>query len=89
MIIKRTRVDSAGRVVIPKAIREACGIDEDTALEVRLVGREVRIIPTDAVPRRHALENGWVVFDTGSSHELDVHALVQDEYERRSRELTG
>jgi AbrB family looped-hinge helix DNA binding protein len=86
---KRTRIDRAGRVVIPKAIRDASGISEDTALEVRLEGREVRLIPTDAVPRRQVLENGWVVFDTGPAHAIDIHELIQDEYRRRSHELAG
>lgn len=86
-MVRKTRIDRAGRVVIPKAIREASGIGEDSALEVRLVGREVRLIPTETVPRRHVLENGWVVFDTGMPHALEIHELIQDEYERRSREL--
>jgi AbrB family looped-hinge helix DNA binding protein len=86
---KKTRIDRAGRVVIPKAIREASGLGEDTPLEVRLVGREVRLIPLDAVPRRQVLENGWVVFDTGAAHAVDTHELIQEEYERRSRTFAG
>lgn len=86
---RKIRVDGTGRVVIPKAIREASGISEDTPLEVRLEGREVRLIPTDTVPRRQVLENGWVVFDTGASHAIDIHELLQQEYERRARELAG
>lgn len=86
---RKVRIDRAGRVVIPKEIREATGIGESTPLEVRRAGREVRLIPIDMVPRRQVLENGWVVFDTGTSHAANVHELIQEEYERRSREFAA
>jgi bifunctional DNA-binding transcriptional regulator/antitoxin component of YhaV-PrlF toxin-antitoxin module len=82
-------IDHAGRLVIPKPLREACGIDETTPLEARRVGRELRLIPRDVVPRREVLENGWIVFDTGTSHNTDIHDVVHEEYEARARRFSA
>ncbi|HXC25204.1 MAG TPA: AbrB/MazE/SpoVT family DNA-binding domain-containing protein [Gemmatimonadaceae bacterium] len=81
-------IDPSGRLVIPKPLREACGIDETTPLEARRVGRELRLIPRDIVPHRAVLENGWIVFDTGTPHSTDLHAVVHDEYEARARQFS-
>lgn len=81
-------VDRSGRLVIPKGVRDACGIDESTPLEVRRVGREVRLIPRNVVPRRTTMENGWIVFDTGVPHATDIHGVLEQEYEARLRRVT-
>lgn len=88
-MVTRLHLDGSGRVVIPKALRDACGIEQDTPLEVQRVGRELRLIPIDTVPPRQVLENGWVVFDTGSPHATDIQRLVEEEYERRSRHIAA
>ncbi len=44
MVEAVTRIDKAGRVVIPKEIRERMGLNEDSALLVADVDREVVIL---------------------------------------------
>lgn len=53
-------IDSAGRVVIPKAVRERAGVyggmifeivvRDDAVIELRPAPREVRIVHTDGLP---------------------------------------
>lgn len=44
----RTTIDSAGRVVIPRAIREQAGVYGSTEVDVELDGAAIRIEPVTA-----------------------------------------
>jgi AbrB family looped-hinge helix DNA binding protein len=44
-------IDSAGRLVIPKAVREAAGITPDTPLEVRFRDGRIEIEPAPVAVR--------------------------------------
>lgn len=41
----KTTIDQAGRVVVPKAIREAVGLAPGTPLEIRVVGSHIELEP--------------------------------------------
>ncbi len=45
----RTAIDSAGRLVIPKAVRDAAGIQPGTPLEVRFRDGRIEIEPAPLV----------------------------------------
>lgn len=46
----RTAIDGAGRVVVPKAIRDELGLTAGTPLEVRVVDRRIEIeVPATAM----------------------------------------
>ena len=44
---KPTTVDSFGRVLIPKEVRDAAGLHEGTEVEVIRDGRAVRLVPRE------------------------------------------
>jgi AbrB family looped-hinge helix DNA binding protein len=50
----RVTVDNAGRVVLPKPIREAVGLAGGQEVEVRLVGLVIEIQPVEPVVRMRA-----------------------------------
>jgi AbrB family looped-hinge helix DNA binding protein len=50
----RVTVDNAGRVVLPKPIREAVGLAGGQEVEVRLVGVVIEIQPVEPVVRMRA-----------------------------------
>lgn len=39
----KTTIDQAGRIVVPKAIREAVGLAPGTPLEIRIVGSHIEL----------------------------------------------
>lgn len=39
----KTTIDQAGRIVVPKAIREAVGLAPGTPLEIRVVGSHIEL----------------------------------------------
>lgn len=41
----KTTIDQAGRIVVPKAIREAAGLSPGTPLEIRVVGNHIELEP--------------------------------------------
>lgn len=81
-------LDSSGRIVIPKSLRDALGIDETTPLEARRAGRKLILTPQEVVPEREVLNNGWTIFNAGPSHNTDIHRVVHEEYEDRARRFS-
>ena len=49
----KTTIDSAGRIVLPKAIREAANLEAGTEVEIRVNGDHLEI---EAVPAEVSLE---------------------------------
>ena len=49
----KTTIDAAGRVVVPKSVREAARIEAGAELEVRLVGNVIELTP---IPRSVRIE---------------------------------
>jgi AbrB family looped-hinge helix DNA binding protein len=47
----RVRIDGTGRVVIPKALREAFGLRPDSQLELTADQGGIRLDPVDPAPR--------------------------------------
>jgi AbrB family looped-hinge helix DNA binding protein len=69
----KTTIDRAGRVVIPKAIREQAGLRPGVELEIRVEEGVVEIIRP--APRgRLVQENGFTVWEPGP----DAPALAPD-----------
>jgi AbrB family looped-hinge helix DNA binding protein len=84
------KMDSAGRIVIPQAVRQRYGLDEGGArLEVResAEGIILRPLPEDIPAERHA--SGWVVFRSSPDETIDAVQAVEEERERRNREARG
>jgi AbrB family looped-hinge helix DNA binding protein len=59
-------IDGAGRVVVPKGLRDALGLDAGAELEVEVVGDGLRLTPMRPRPRRVVEVDGWPVIEAGS-----------------------
>ena len=57
-------MDSAGRVVLPKAIRERAQLKPGTALEVRVVDGRIELEPASATVRIEKKGDVWVATPT-------------------------
>lgn len=56
-------IDRAGRVVVPKELRERLGIAADDELEVRLEGDSLVLTPVRRPGRRVVEVDGWPVLE--------------------------
>ncbi|MCU0259841.1 MAG: AbrB/MazE/SpoVT family DNA-binding domain-containing protein [Ilumatobacteraceae bacterium] len=56
-------IDRAGRVVIPKEVRDRLSIDADTELEVTVDGDGIRLTPRRARGRVVVDDDGWPVIE--------------------------
>lgn len=58
-------IDRAGRVVVPKDVRQGLGIESDSELELTVEGGTIRLTPR----RRHrsltVAADGWPVIEAG------------------------
>jgi AbrB family looped-hinge helix DNA binding protein len=70
----RTTIDRAGRIVIPKPIREDAGLAPGTEVEVQLRDGRVEIEPV-SVPRRLVRRRGRLVLEPQG----DVPPLTDDD----------
>lgn len=87
---KTIKMDRAGRVVIPRGIREKYGLGEGShRLEVveSIEGIVLRPSPEVIPAERHA--SGWVVFRSGDEETTDPARAVAEERERRHRRVSG
>ena len=58
-------IDRAGRVVIPKDIRDRLSLSADAELEIELDGDTIRLVPVRRRGRQVHLVNGWPVIERG------------------------
>jgi AbrB family looped-hinge helix DNA binding protein len=82
-------VDSAGRVVLPKSIREAAGLTGGQVVEVRLVGAVIEIEPIQPVVRMRTRPGKLPVLEVDGEVEPvtdeDVRAAIEAQREERER----
>jgi len=87
---KTIKMDRAGRVVVPLAVRERYGlVGGDFRLEVRESAEGILLQPKwDEIPvERHP--SGWLVFRSADRESVDPVAAVEATRDRRRREITG
>jgi AbrB family looped-hinge helix DNA binding protein len=83
-----TKMDRAGRLVIPRRVRERYGlVDGSFRLEVVEAPDGILLRPSgNEVPaERHA--SGWVVFRSGESESTDPVETVEEERRRRHEDI--
>jgi AbrB family looped-hinge helix DNA binding protein len=80
----RTTIDSAGRIVVPKNLREALGITGPTELEVALVDGHLEI-DVPATPVRLERRGRGVVAVAHTEMPVLTHETVRDVLERTRR----
>jgi len=80
-------VDRAGRVVLPKSIREAAGLTGGQEVEVRLVGVVIEIEPIQPVVRMRTRPGRLPVLEVEGEVEQvtddDVRAALESQREDR------
>ena len=59
-------IDRAGRIVIPKDVRERLSLDADTQVELEIEGDSLRIVPVRPSGRRVVEVDGLPVIERGS-----------------------
>jgi AbrB family looped-hinge helix DNA binding protein len=72
----KAAIDSVGRIVVPKALRDALGLKPGTAVDISRYGAGLQIVP-DGRSARLVDENG-VLVATGETRigDDDVFALI-------------
>ncbi len=80
-------MDRAGRLVIPKRIRESLHLRPGSALQIELRGDEIILSPQE--PARGLYEeDGLLIYDCGVPLSArDVNRWVQEERERRTQHI--
>jgi AbrB family looped-hinge helix DNA binding protein len=61
-------IDRAGRIVIPKEIRDRLDIEPDDRFEVSIDGDGIRLSPPPAPSRRIVEVDGWPVIEAADGH---------------------
>ncbi|CAN5503466.1 hypothetical protein BH24ACT5_BH24ACT5_12600 [soil metagenome] len=54
-------IDRAGRVVIPKELRDRLSLDSDSELEIGVDGHMIVLMPVRTASRRVVVVDGWPV----------------------------
>jgi AbrB family looped-hinge helix DNA binding protein len=60
-------IDKAGRVVIPKDVRDRLALDADAELEIDVEGDVIRLVPVRPRGRRVVEVGGWPVIERGDA----------------------
>ena len=84
----KTTIDGAGRVVVPKRLREQCGLSPGAELVIKAVADGVMIRPAHV--RQALVERDGVLIHHGSGEApVDIVALLRGEREARALGTAG
>jgi len=87
---KTIKMDAAGRVVVPHAIREKYGLaGGGHRLEIFESAEGIVLRPKPEVIPARRDPSGWVVFDSGGEERVDPARAVAESRERRHRRVRG
>jgi AbrB family looped-hinge helix DNA binding protein len=79
-------MDKAGRIVIPKEVRERIGADETTKFDLDILLDRIELKPAPPMPsaKSKIIQKGkaWVIVGTGQPRMSVVEAIRQDREER-------
>lgn len=79
-------MDKAGRIVIPKEVRERLGADESTRFDLDIVLNRIELTPQasrEMEPQMMENEGVWVVTGTGEPAMRIVDAIREDRDDRK------
>lgn len=80
----RTTIDGAGRVVIPKALRDAAGISAGAELDIEIRDGRIEIEPA-SVPMRVVARKGGAIIEATEEIPVLTAETVRDILERTRR----
>ncbi len=74
----KTTIDTAGRVVVPKALRDRLGIEPGSTIDVSIYGAGLQLIPETRTARLRAQDGALVADSTTTISDEDVFGLLDD-----------
>ncbi|HEV7720876.1 MAG TPA: AbrB/MazE/SpoVT family DNA-binding domain-containing protein [Iamia sp.] len=75
----QTTIDKAGRIVVPKALRDRLGLEPGAAVDISQYGAGLQLIPVGRTARLRADGDGLVAHSTTVISDDDVFALLDDQ----------
>lgn len=72
----KTTIDSAGRIVIPKALREAVGLEPGAEVDVSVYGAGIQLVPGGRTAKLVREDGRLVATGEGTISDEDVFALI-------------
>jgi len=83
----KLRLDRAGRVLIPKSLRQELHLCPGDALQLNSEGEEIRLRPVRAEALLRKESGVWVY--QGEPTDASIPDLIDGERHKRSRQLLG
>lgn len=84
----KTTIDGAGRIVVPKALRDRLALAAGSEVEIELVGDGVLLRPA-AADSAIVAEDGVLVHRGGKAVALDVAAFIREARAQRTATSSG
>lgn len=84
----KVTLDQAGRLVLPKSVREALRVGPGDSLEITAEDDRVTLTPVRTYPGLHK-ERGIWVYRSGKPSRASIPDLIDEARRERSRELMG
>lgn len=72
----KTTIDSAGRIVIPKPLRDAVGLEPGTEVDVSVYGAGIQLIPGGRTAKIIEEDGKPVITGETAITDADVFALI-------------
>ena len=78
-------IDKAGRIVVPKPLREKLGLEAGDNLQIASDGDQITLRPIRPQPLFGRKEGIWVYL--GPTPDIDIVDFIDQEREKRAREF--
>ena len=82
-------IDKAGRIIVPKPVRDRLGLRQDSKLELVETSGRIVLKPVEQASGLVRDEDGWLVFTGEAANAIDWDALLREDREERMRKLGG
>ena len=82
-------IDQAGRIVVPKSVRERFGLRKDSKLELEETAEGMVLKPIEQESALVRDKHGWLVHTGRPVGKIDWDRLVQEDREERMRKIGG
>ena len=82
-------IDGAGRIVVPKAVRERLGLHKDSRLELEETAEGMVLKPVEQESALVRDKYGWLVHTGRPIGKIDWDRLVENDREERMRKKGG
>lgn len=83
-----TEIDKAGRLVVPKKMREALHLRPGTRLVLDQKGESI-VVRAESKPRGLHLKKGTWVYDSGAQISGNIQKWIDEDRDDRMRSLMG